>query len=87
MPGTLASLGKEMENGSRRYRISCPAKSTNRFQRKIQTIEREYKNALAALQHTSREHQLKKFLETCLIETCKSPRSARPRKPVLGLWE
>ena len=47
---------------------------------RYETIEREYKNALAALQHTSREHQLKKFLETCLIETCTSPRLSETQK-------
>ncbi|MGB7992388.1 hypothetical protein [Methanoregula sp.] len=50
---------------------------------RYETIEREYKNALAALQHTSREHQLKKFLETCLIETCTSPRLSETQKAVL----
>ena len=36
-----------------------------------------------ALQHTSRERQQKKFLETCFIDTCTSPRLSENRKAAL----
>ena len=51
--------------------------------RRYEAIEQEYKNALAALQHTSRERQQKKFLETRFIDTCTSPRLSENRKAAL----
>ena len=50
---------------------------------RYETIEQEYKNALIALQHTSRERQQKKFLENCFIDTCISPRLGENRKAAL----
>jgi len=46
-------------------------------------IEQEYKNALVALQHTSRERQQKKFLENCFIDTCTTPRWNENQKAAL----
>jgi DNA-binding helix-hairpin-helix protein with protein kinase domain len=51
--------------------------------RRYEAIEQEYKNALAALQHTSRERQQKKFLENFFIEACTSPRLTENRKAAL----
>src|SRR5271157_900748 len=51
--------------------------------RRYEAIEQEYKNALAALQHTSRERQQKKFLETRFIDTSTSPRLSENRKAAL----
>jgi DNA-binding helix-hairpin-helix protein with protein kinase domain len=50
---------------------------------RYEAIEREYKNALVTLQHTSRERQEKKFLENCFIDTCTSPRLGENRKAAL----
>ncbi len=50
---------------------------------KYETIEREYKNALVSIQHTSRDKQQKKFLENCFIETCTSPRLSENQKAAL----
>jgi DNA-binding helix-hairpin-helix protein with protein kinase domain len=50
---------------------------------RYETIEQEYKNALIALQHTSRERQQKKFLENCFIDTYISPRLGENRKAAL----
>ena len=50
---------------------------------RYETIEREYKNALVTLQHTSRERQEKKFLENCFIDTCTSPKLGENRKAAL----
>jgi DNA-binding helix-hairpin-helix protein with protein kinase domain len=50
---------------------------------RYEAIEREYKNALATLQHTSRERQEKKFLENCFIDACTSPKLGENRKAAL----
>ncbi|HVP96200.1 hypothetical protein [Methanoregula sp.] len=51
--------------------------------RRYETIEQEYKNAIAALGHTSRERQQKKFLESCHIDTCPSTRLNENRRAAL----
>ncbi|MFA6363269.1 helix-hairpin-helix domain-containing protein [Methanoregula sp.] len=50
---------------------------------RYEAIEREYKNALVTLQHTSRERQEKKFLENCFIDSCTSPKLGENRKAAL----
>jgi DNA-binding helix-hairpin-helix protein with protein kinase domain len=50
---------------------------------RYEAIEREYKNALVTLQHTSRERQQKKFLENCFIDTCTSSGLSENRKAAL----
>jgi len=50
---------------------------------RYEAIEREYKNALANLESTSRERQLKRFLENCFIDTCNSPRLSENQKAAL----
>jgi DNA-binding helix-hairpin-helix protein with protein kinase domain len=50
---------------------------------RYEAIEREYKNALVTLQHTSRERQQKKFLENCFIDTCTTPGLSENRKAAL----
>ena len=51
--------------------------------RRYETIAQEYKNAVAALGHTSRERQQKKFLESCHIDACPSPRLTENRRAAL----
>ncbi|MFZ0004564.1 MAG: hypothetical protein WCC86_08585 [Methanoregula sp.] len=50
---------------------------------KYETIAREYKNAVAALQHTSRDRQLKKFLKNCLIDSSSLPWLSENQKAAL----
>ena len=51
---------------------------------RYEAIEREYKNALVTLQHTSRERQEKKFLENCFIDACTSPKLGENGRPHSG---
>jgi len=50
---------------------------------RYETIEQEYRTALSALQHTSKERQQKKFLENCHIDACSSPRLTENRRAAL----
>ncbi|HNX17267.1 MAG TPA: hypothetical protein PKM50_02945 [Methanoregula sp.] len=50
---------------------------------RYEAIEREYKNALVQLQHTSRERQQKKFLENCFIDTLVTPPLTENQKAAL----
>ena len=50
---------------------------------RYETIEQNYKNAVAALGHTSRERQQKKFLESCHIDACPSSRLTENRRAAL----
>ena len=85
MPGIAGGSGRK--NGKPRPGTRNSPPSLNALtgsKRRYEAIEQEYKNALAALQHTSRERQQKKFLETRFIDTCTSPRSARTGRPRSG---
>lgn len=54
-----------------------------RLKNRYEAIEKEYRNAVAALQHTSRERQETKFLEGIYIENCTSPRLNENRRAAL----
>ena len=54
-----------------------------RLKNRYEAIEKEYRNAVTALQHTSRERQEKKFLEGIYIENCTSPRLNENRRAAL----
>jgi len=50
---------------------------------RYEAIEQEYRNALSALQRTSKERQEKKFLENCHLDACSSPRLTENRRAAL----
>jgi len=63
--------------------FTAQVNTLNALRVKYEAIEKEYKNALLELQHTTKERQQKKFLENCYIENCTSPRLGENRKAAL----
>ena len=63
--------------------FTAQANALTHAKQRYEAIEQEYRNALSALQHTSKERQQKKFLENCHLEACTSPRLTENRRAAL----
>jgi len=59
---------KKWQNDAGDEAFIAQLKHLTTVKKQYETIEREYKRALATLQHSAQERQLKKYLERCFID-------------------